>query len=152
MQALAGKKKFKKVIQDHAKELGCDGFVNNMRYFQAKRQEIREANKKNKILKYLREQTIKKENEQKVKAPKQKEAGVYETGQPLDESPSRKVDGIDNLNIDVSEDNTRRDPNALDSIYKERKKSRIYNYSSVVAQGCISIYVLVVFFYSLYIK
>lgn len=33
--------------------------------YQSKRNEIKEANKKNKILKYLREQTIVKENEQR---------------------------------------------------------------------------------------
>lgn len=39
------KNKLKKIIGEHSKELGLDGFVNNMKFFQAKRQEIREANK-----------------------------------------------------------------------------------------------------------
>ena len=58
----ADKARLQTMLKNHAKELGVENLVNkiaNMKFYQAKRHEIKEANKKNKILKYLREQTMK---------------------------------------------------------------------------------------------
>ena len=63
-----------------------------------------------------------------------------------------KVSGIENANFDISEENAKKNRSSLDSMYSEQKRFRIYSTCSLIAQGLISIFALVVYFISLYVK
>lgn len=147
------KRNFKGLVEDHCEELGLKNTIDKIQkiqQYQLKRMEIKEANKKNKILKYLREQTIEKENEQRNN--KNKDSRMENSKDEIEEGPSRQISGVENLNLGVNESG-KKDKNALDALYKERKRFRYYyNTCSVILQGMVSIFALYVFFFSLYIK
>jgi len=148
------KRNLKGILGEHSEELGLKQTMDKIlkyQQYQIKRMEIKEANKKNKILKYLREQTIEKENEQKN--TNAKEDGEENSKDDLGYGPSRQVSGVDNPNNEKGEDSNTKDQHALDALYQERKRFRYYyNTFSVIIQGIISLFVLYVFFFSLYIK
>lgn len=57
------------------------------------------------------------------------------------------------MNISIVDDHSKKDQNALDALYNERKRFRYYyNSISVILQAFISLYVLCVFFLSLYVR
>ncbi|CAI2370684.1 unnamed protein product [Moneuplotes crassus] len=138
--------RLKGICVDRKVELGMKNAVDKIarsEEFYKKRVEIKEANKKNKILKYLRQKTIEKENDQRKKKATNEVSG----------DDSKHISGIDNANIETLEDNERRDQNVHNSLYQERRKFRYYyNVLSIFVQGLISLFAIFVFFYSLYVK